>query len=279
MDSLVFVYQQKFDQILNGSTIPYNSQLVYFCLQLAESAHIGTTIKFGQYRGLSQEESAIETATLVHEQFNALENMRSRGDLSPEGISLVDMELKRRGLDASGVRDTVAAGWERYNKSEKQYSEVLQAPSPTCRRSDLTTASSLNLYASLFDEKTQLSVPDLIFMLGRKPAEASNTEEAKRPLDYGKQQKVSFVEKAQSMGVPIVPHDEVLTFKSAPLFQFARRCKVPPGFEQINEDMFARKDNKFMVFNGAGVDSWKGNGADPVTRVSKMEDDLLVALR
>lgn len=200
--------------------------------------------------------------------------MRSRGDLSPEGISLVDMELKRRGVDASGVRDTVAAGWERYIKAEKQYSEVLEPPADTCRRSDLTTSSSLNLYASLFDEDSQLSIADLIFLLGRKPEEASRA--AKKPLDFGSK-KTSFVEKAARIGVPIVPHDEVMTFKSEPLFQFERQRKVPSGFEQINEDMFARKDNKFMVFNGAGVDSWKGT--EPVTKVSRMEEDLALALR
>ena len=34
---------------------------------------------------------------------------------------------------------------------------------------------------------------------------------------------------------------------------------IPAGFEQINEDLFARKDNKFMVFNGPGVDSFSTN--------------------
>ncbi|CAB9519183.1 Phosphoinositide phosphatase SAC5 [Seminavis robusta] len=242
--------------------------------KLAESAHIGRTIKSGQFRGLSHDESAIEVATLVHEQFNALESMRSRGDLSPEGISLVDMELKRRGMDASGVRDTVASEWERCNKAEKQYSEVLHPATAACRRSDLTTSNSLNLYASLYDEGTELSIPDLIFLLGKKPLEASS-EAPKKCLDGGKD-KVSFVDKAARIGVPIVPHEEVMTHKSPPLFQFERQRKVPSGFEQINEDMFARKDNKFMVFNGAGVDSWKGSV--PLTKVSSMEEDLLLAL-
>ena len=201
--------------------------------------------------------------------------MRSRGDLSPEGISLVDLELKRRGLHASGVRDTVAAGWERYNFAEKQYSEVLQSPAATCRRSDLTTPSSLALYASLFDEDTQLSIPDLIFLLGRKPAEVSR-EPAKKSLEYSKK-KVPFVETAASMGVHILPHAEVMTSKSPPLFNFDRERKVPPGFEQVNDSMFARKENKFMVFNGAGVDSWRGTA--PVTKVTRMEDDLLLAFR
>lgn len=248
-----------------------------FSPQLAESAHIGKTIKSGQYKGLSQEESAIEVATLVHEQFNALENMRARGELSPAGISLVDMELKRRGLDAFGVRDTVATGWERCNNAEKQYSEVLQPPTATCRRSDLTTANSLSLYASLFDQDMELAIPDLIYMLGKKPAEAS-TEATRKPLDDGKTN-IPFVDKAAKLGVHIIPHDEVMTCKSEPLFQFDRQRKVPPGFEQINEDIFARKDNKFCCFNGPGVDSWKGKGTDPVTKVSRMEDDLRLALR
>ena len=198
--------------------------------------------------------------------------MRSRGDLSPEGIQLVDLELKRRGLDALGVRDTVAAGWEQYNMSEKAYSEFLQSPT-TCRRSDLTTASSLNLYASLFDENTQLSVSDLIFMLGRKPAEAA-AEPKTKPLKYS-EDKAPFIEKAAQMGMPIVPHKEVMKGKSPPLFHFERERQVPTGFEQINEDMFARHDNKFMVFNGPGVACWKGT--EPVTKVSRMEDDLLLS--
>jgi hypothetical protein len=43
---------------------------------------------------------------------------------------------------------------------------------------------------------------------------------------------------------------DMLTFHTRP---------IPAGFEQINEDLFARKDNKFMVFNGPGVDSFSTN--------------------
>ena len=48
---------------------------------------------------------------------------------------------------------------------------------------------------------------------------------------------------------------------------------IPSGFEQINEDLFARKDNKFMVFNGAGVDSWT-SPPQPVTKTQRGVDIL-----
>lgn len=52
---------------------------------------------------------------------------------------------------------------------------------------------------------------------------------------------------------------------------------IPAGFEQINEDLFARKDNKFMVFNGAGVDSWK-SPPQPVTKTHR-GIDILASLK
>ena len=59
--------------------------------------------------------------------------------------------------------------------------------------------------------------------------------------------------------------------------EFHTQRPIPSGFEQINEDLFARKDNKFMVFNGAGVDSWK-SPPQPVTKTKK-GIDVLAALR
>ena len=60
---------------------------------------------------------------------------------------------------------------------------------------------------------------------------------------------------------------------------------IPAGFEQINEDLFARKDNKFMVFNSAGMNTYVGAGADawmsPPQPVTKMQKglDVLAALK
>ena len=53
-----------------------------------------------------------------------------------------------------------------------------------------------------------------------------------------------------------------------------QRRSVPPFFEQINDGMFARKDNKFMVFNEAGADSW--HGVEPETRILQPDDFFFV---
>ena len=46
-----------------------------------------------------------------------------------------------------------------------------------------------------------------------------------------------------------------------------RKGHVKDGFEQINDDLFARRANKFMVFNGVGMQEWT---TKPLT---KMADD------
>ena len=63
--------------------------------------------------------------------------------------------------------------------------------------------------------------------------------------------------------------------RSTSLFPEEGRPPIPEGFEQINDDMFARKDNRFMVFNGTGLDSWTGS-QQPKTKVNGLEDDILV---
>lgn len=213
-----------------------------------------------------QDESAIEVATVIHEQFNALENMRSRGELR-EGIPLMDMELKRRGLHTAGVKGAVSAGWNRHMTAEKQYSELFNEIGSDCRRSDLTTPRSLKLYASFFSPDLESTTPDLSFMLGGGSRDSKHSRFDPVPRTS------NFINKAAKLGIPIASHADGLKSKSPPLFQFERRKPIPEGFEMINEDMFARKDNKFMVFNGAGVDSW--SGTTPVTKTAGIETMLL----
>jgi hypothetical protein len=211
---------------------------------------------------------------VVQEQFNAYENMRNRGELK-EGISLMDAELRRRGFYTGGVKGAVAAGWDRHTTAERHYSESFLESSPTYKRSDLTTASSLKLYASFFPPDKAMETTDLSFILGEKPlgigtrTKPGHIDVAHRPS--------SFVTRAARLGVPITSHSDLIKSRNQPLFQFERRKEVPAGFEMINEDMFARKDNKFMVLNGTGVDSWRGTGS-PVTKISGIEKMLLGSL-
>jgi len=117
---------------------------------------------------------------------------------------------------------------------------------------------------------------DHIFLTDSKP----KLEDAKNPRStaVGASAPIrtdSFVKKAQRLGIPVLPAEEARA-KYVPLFQFERRRPIPPGVEQINEDMFALKHNKFIVLNGAAVDSWRHGVA--VTKVSHAENILLTAL-
>jgi len=221
----------------------------------------------GPYRGLKKDESAIEVATAIQEQFNGFERVHSGVDFR----RVAESELKRRGFDTAGVKQAVAEGWDNFKVSEKQYTEIFEGRIADCTRSDLTTSDSLKLYVSAFDESTGMATADRIFLTGRKPEHerreipASGVDSAPRTD--------SFVKKAQRLGIPVL-HAEITKARYAPLFHFERRRSVPPGFEQINEDMFARKDNKFMVFNGAGVQTWT---AQPITKVMS-HVDLLTTL-
>lgn len=185
----------------------------------------------------------------------------------------MESELARRGLNKTGVRESVSRGWKAFTSAENEYSEVVEASMPGCRRSDLTTSRSLELYTSMFDESTQLSTADLIFVLGEKPnGENPPSETLSRP----KPAATVFVKKAARHGITITSYEDIAKAKSTPLFKVDQRRPVPSGFEQINEDMYARRDNKFMVFNGAGVASW--NGSNPITKISHVDDILMSTL-
>lgn len=222
----------------------------------------------GEYRGLDKDTSAIEVATAIHEQFNALESTPDGGDF------LFERELERRGLNTVGVVNAVSSGWETLRTSEKQYVEVVNAKASRCQRSDLTTSTSLDLYASVFDGDTHLSISDQIFLQAASPESYKERKPVYPP--FVSMEPSSFVKKAARLGIAITSHTGNSLAATPSLYQFAPRHDVPVGFEQINEDMFSRKENKFMVLNGAGVDSW--TGTQPITKVSQAENILLSTL-
>lgn len=242
---------------------------VSYTSKLAESAHIGRKICCGPYKGLRQDTSAIEVATVVQEQFNAYEKMRNRGELR-EGIALMDSELKRRGLYTEGVKGAISSGWNRRVRAEKHYSESFLEPSQRSTRSALSTTNSLQLYSSFYPHEKEMTTTDLAFIVGDQ-AELPQTKTKPGHVDLGNRPS-TFVMRAKRFGVPITSHSELIDSRNQPLFQFDQRKEVPAGFEMINEDFFARKDNKFMVFNGAGVDSWRGT--EPVTKISGVDKML-----
>jgi hypothetical protein len=218
---------------------------------------------------LRQNTSAIEVATVVQEQFNAYEKMKNRGELR-EGIALMDSELRRRGLYTEGVKGAISSGWNRRIRAEKHYSESSLEPSQRSTRSELTSTSSLQLYSSFFPHDKEMTTTDLTFVVGDK-ADVPHTKTKPGHIDL-KDRPSAFVTRAKRLGVPITSHSDLIDSRNQPLFHFEQSKEVPAGFEMINEDFFARKDNKFMVFNGTGVNSWRGT--EPVTKISGVDEML-----
>ena len=105
-----------------------------FVAQLSESAHLSRTILSGPYLGLSNDESAIEFATVLQEQFSPMDSASSRT------TKQINTELKRRGYEAAGVADSVAERYKSFQTSEQQFNEVLDHPVGACRRSDLVSS-------------------------------------------------------------------------------------------------------------------------------------------
>jgi hypothetical protein len=235
--------------------------------KLSESAHVNDIILSGPYKGLRKDRSAIEVATAIQEQFNGFESLETGGP------DLIESELKRRGYASAGVKQAVAKAWRDHRNAQRQYTEIVEGSIDSCVRSEMTTHDSLRLYAMNSDASTPLSVADRIFLTGRKPG-GTIVKTSKLSDESAKAD--SFVKKACRLGIPVIPREELAKSAFTPLYRFSRRRVLPQGFEQINEDLFARRDNKFMVFNGAGVDSWQGT--QPLTKVSRVEDILFKTL-
>ena len=87
----------------------------------------------------------------------------------------------------------------------------------------------------------------------------------------------SFILKAASKGVNVKKKSSSRgggSDKDMNMIESLHTQRPIQGFEQINEDLFARKDNKFMVFNSAGVDSWS-SPPQPVTKTRSGIDILI----
>jgi hypothetical protein len=161
--------------------------------------------------------------------------MNDRGDLNEQGLIFVNAELKRRGMDTVGLRNSLIDTCSRFASVKQCYEEInSNIILGGEKRSDITDERSMKLYASFFDGSTPLNEFDINYLNGCG-SKVNGAPTSSFSLNDVKTK----------------------TFRSAaftPLF-LDSQVSTPSGFEQINEDLFARKDNRFLVFNGAGVES------------------------
>ena len=218
--------------------------------KLARSSHLGDSIVEGEFRGLDKTISVIEVSTALHEQFNWLDS------ITPTGLHIANREISRKGLRTDGIKESILTGWNRLSAATKQYSEILEPEVACCQRSGLTTAKSLQLYVSNFDCDSTLSTCDRIFLQAHRSEKSKHCALRHPYVQTGEAKQ--FFEKAADLGFLIIPHEQRCASILPPLFHSYQKQCMSSEFEQINEDMYSRKENKFMVFNGAGVESWSG---------------------
>jgi hypothetical protein len=92
--------------------------------------------------------------------FNYLEEKVEKGELSYSEIHPPELleTLKQNDLYSSaGVTESFYSGWKHLAKADKSYSEIVDMSSIGYRRSDITTASSMKLYSSFFDQSSEIS--------------------------------------------------------------------------------------------------------------------------
>lgn len=285
--------KEEFAASLNRVGVSIDSDDVSEIRKLADSAHICQKLQSGPYRGLNQDESAVRVATTIHGYYNYLEEKVEEGELSYDEIHPPELieTLKQRDLHSVGVTESFYAGWKHMAKAERSYSEIVDmASSIGYRRSDLTTDSSMKLYCSFFDQSSEISPLEQAYALGERlpndpskplrrsirPSEkVSGPDKELRSFD-----EAGFILKAASKGVNVRKKSSSKSRDKddrISIVEFHTERPIKEGFEQINEDMFARKDNKFMVFNEISMRTWK-SPPQPETK-TRRGLDILAALK
>jgi len=214
--------------------ITLNSDDVEGMRKLAISAHITNEIRSGPYEGLLQDSSAVGVATLVHSQLDVLGSAAERGD-EEDGRKQMAENLQKNGIEATCMQDLIEQKWKELKDSREINREILEDRNLKSMRSELTTEEGLNLYCKYYDEDSIMGDKELQYMLGPSPD---------FPSPQGSASGGALVTVQAGSG---------------------RKGHVREGFEQINDDLFARRANKFMVFNGVGMREWT---TKPVTKKS-----------
>lgn len=208
-------------------------------LNFAKSAHIFAKIPHGKYQDLDQSTSAKSVAALSHGYLNTSSSHElEAGHLNRYLRSQQQLDISGW---SNGIYHQIIDGHNSLRKSEKAFHDILHKESDSLlvhHRSELTSEKSMKMYCSFYDSNSTLSRLNKMYILGR-----DDQEEESEIVDRVKPSKTTKIS-----------YESTMSFRDK------------EGFEQINEDLYARKENKFMVFNGVGVDTWY-SGTQPITKI------------
>lgn len=229
--------------------------------RLADSAHIGG-IKSGLYKDIPTDVSAVEVASIIHEQLLKFSPGYSNDRIEGNN-STVDQFLTSRKLNTPSVKQFINENWKELAETEDHYRSLLDR-NLKCKRSDLTDNKSFRLYASFFDCDTSISSLDKAFI------DRQQVEPQKRS---DKIKSTHFIQKKCTESCDNNENNLRKSSEGLSILMDLRR-HVKSGFEQINDDNFAKNDNKFIVFNRKGAECWKG--AEALTKLCSIHDDFTV---
>lgn len=147
---------------------------------------------------MNENESAVSVATTIHGYFNYLEEKVEEGECSyneiPPGAcisTIIILEtvrrfvlicsychiqtselletLKQSDLYSAGFSESFHSLSRHLARAEVSYGEIIDMSSIGYRRSDLTTESSMKLYASFFDHSSEISSVRFIYVVFQLP--------------------------------------------------------------------------------------------------------------
>jgi hypothetical protein len=210
----------------------------------------------GPFKGLSQHESASDVVTVITELLNRLESTEKKNLVANKHsiTSRVVEDLKRREMDTPGVLNEIKEYSKIDTHAETCYDEILSNNSTFHERSDVTDNYSSSLYSSMFSEDVASNDYDVSSMDGNLEVKdlASNNDEIKQNVDAAKCPQL--FRKARMIGIDI--GTDLRSNNTSNSFRRHGNNEILHGFEQINDNLFARKDNRFLVFNDAGLSDW-----------------------
>jgi hypothetical protein len=199
--------------------------------------------------------------------------MKARSEFNTDSLLGVNEELKRRQMDTPGVMESVHKDWNSFAASHDCYKEITRVNDLHHHRSDLTDEKSIKLYCSFFDDSSALTEIEKSYISGTELAEkkiSSSKGKIVQSNDLKGDNHSPLLQRAKMMGFPMINSSDGSNNTFGLFTDKKREDPIPSGFEQINEDLYARKDNRFMVFNDAGVENW------PPRPVTKAHGKLLL---
>lgn len=207
------------------------------------SAHITRTLKSGVWEGLPQETSAKAVTAVICGLGNVMSSSRERGVSDSATVEAAMKVLEEKKLDSAGVYGQLMSNWENLKFSEGVCEELLEERGLSSLRADTVGAETVELYCSFFDAEDVLNDVEMHMIVGDGAGDNDGQGDEERKKEEGKT-------------------------------EAGGEKELDSEFEQINDDLFARKSNKYMVFNGAGKKSWSGSGK-AITNTSRINVEAI----